>query len=176
MRLIRRALATGRIGRKRSFAVALVLAAAVLPVATALAYFSSTGTGTFANVQAVATSPSTVSIVQTPAIAYVYKDSTGTVVAALGLGGQALVSMDVTCLTGAPCQVNALVIQSWTSDKAGCDSTTLPGNFSIGSPAAFSIPTVGAKVTNTVAFNWLSLPVNQNACLGAKFSFVVAAA
>jgi hypothetical protein len=175
MRLVQRFVQAGRIGRTRSFVVALVVAAMVLPPATALAYFSSTGSGTFANVQAVATSPSTVSIVQTPAIAYVYKDSTGATVTSLMLGGQVLISMDVTCLTGAPCQVNALVLQSWTSDKAGCDSTTLPTSFSIGSPSAFSIATVGAKFTSNVALNWLNLATNQTACLGAKFSFVVAA-
>jgi hypothetical protein len=86
----------------------------------------------------------------------------------------------VTCSAGAPCQLGQVVLQSWTSDKTGCDSTTLPGNFTATSPAAFtnvSIATVGAKASSNYGIVWNNLSsTNQNACLGAKFTFVLAAA
>jgi hypothetical protein len=177
---VRRVVQAGQIGRTRSFVVALGIAALLLPTAEALAYFSATGTGTFASVQAASASPSTVSIVQTAASPYVYKDSAGAVVAALPLGGQLLIPVDVTCTAGAPCQFGTIAIQSWTSNKAGCDSTTLPGSFTGAAGPIFTnatIATVGAKVSTNYSVVWNNLSsTNQNACLGAKFTFVLAAA
>ncbi len=55
-RVFARVVKSGRIGRKRSFAAALGLAMLVLPVSTALAFFTATGQGTISNVQAGAPS------------------------------------------------------------------------------------------------------------------------
>jgi hypothetical protein len=126
----------------------------VLPVVTALAYFTAVGSATFANVQAAATSPSTISIIQTASTAYIYKNAASVVTPTLQLGGSVAISVDVTCTAGAPCQLGtpALVLNSWTSNKAGCDSTTLAGSFTLAANGQLdgkSLATVGAQILGT---------------------------
>ena len=78
----------------------------------------------------------------------------------------------------APCQVNAVVLQSWTSSKVGCDVATFPNQFSFANAVALqnaTIATVGAKISTNEAVNWLNLSTSQNVCLNAVFSFVLAA-
>lgn len=182
----------GRIGRKRSFVLALGLALFVLPVATALAYFNAVGTGTFSGVTATTSSPSTVSVTQTASSPYVYcaagypnpalcSPAAGAPTT-LPLGGVVIIPVDITCTAGAPCQWQSLTLQSWTSNKTGCDATTLPGSFSIQANTSTSLlsgslATVGAKVSGSVVIQWNNLSsLSQDACIGATFSYTLAVA
>jgi hypothetical protein len=165
MRLIRRALATGRIGRKRSFVAALGMAVAVLPVATALAFFAASGSGTISNVQAGSPS-STVAIAINGALTYAGPSTTN-----LMPGGTVSFGTSLTCTAGCPAQVTTLNLSSWTSDKVGCDTATFPASFTM--PAVnvnASVPATGVS-GGTATITWANLAVNQNACAGAKFAF-----
>jgi hypothetical protein len=87
-----------RAGRvKHSFAIAIVMALFALPVVTALAYFSATGTGTISNVQA-GTSASTVAIAQNGAFIYAGPSTTNLVP-----GGTVTFPSTITCTAVPPC-------------------------------------------------------------------------
>ncbi len=161
-----------RAGRfKHSFAINVVLALFTLPVATALAYFGATGTGTISNV-AAGTSSSTVSIAFSGS-SFTYAGPSTT---ALVPGGTVSFPVQITCTAGAPCTVPSVSLLSWTSSKTGCDSTTMPNSFTIQSQTAsfpITIATVGAAGADSLTILWNNLATSQTACAGGTFAFVL---
>ncbi len=167
---VRRFVVGGRIGRVRSFVIALAVAALFLPVAEGAAYFfaTATGTGVISNVQAGAAPASTVSIGVNGPFTY-----GGPSTANLMPSGTASFQTMLTCLTGCPAQVSTVSLSSWTSDKTGCDAVTLPGSFSM--PVLvdnLSVSTSGVA-GGLATITWANLAVNQSACSGAKFAFTL---
>jgi hypothetical protein len=168
MRLLDRLIAKGRIGRTRSFVVALVVAMFTLPTLTALAFYSATGSGIASNVQAG--SPSSV-IALSVSGAYTYSGPSTT---NLQPGGTVGFTVQAACTAGCPAVLTTINLASWTSDKAGCDAATLPGSF--------TMPQIlyNGNVTNatpisvgTAVITWVNLGVSQNVCSGAKFAFTL---
>jgi hypothetical protein len=144
-----------------------------MPVATALAFFSATGTGTISNAQA-GTSASTVSITQQPGFTYAGPSTT-----TLVPGGTVTFTQVTACTAGPPCVVPSLGLASWTSNKAGCDSTTMPGSFTITNQnwtvnLPVTLATVGASDSDIVTITWNNLAISQTACAGGLFAFVLA--
>jgi hypothetical protein len=166
MRLVQRVLTAGRIGRRRSFVSALVVAMLLLPVATAAAFFAATGTGTITNVQA-GSANSTVSILGS---SYVYAGPSTT---NLMPGGTVTIAISVSCLTGCPASVGSINLGSWTSDKAGCDIATLPGSFTMPADVVNASFTAAGGSGGSAVITWVNLGVSQNACAGAKFAFTL---
>jgi hypothetical protein len=124
-RVVARAIEAGRIGGKRSFAVALGVAMLLLPVSTAQAFFAATGSGQITNVQA-GTATTVVSIEQNGALTYAGPSTTN-----LMPGGTVSFSTLITCTAGCPGQVTAVNFGGWSSDKARCDFTTPPNSFTM---------------------------------------------
>jgi hypothetical protein len=154
-----------RRGRLRPFVAALVVALFVLPTAEALAFFAATGTGT-----ATATATSQTSTVSITPGTPTYSGG-----GSLTLGGTATYTLTATCLTNCPAQVTTVSLGGWSSNKTGCDSTTLAGSFTM--PSATENLSVGATATSlptSVVITWVNLATtNQNACLGATLSFAL---
>jgi hypothetical protein len=163
--LVRRAYKSGR---TRTFVAALALAAVVLPVATALAYFSATGGGTISNVQAG--SPSSV-IALTTTGPFTYS---GPSTVNLQPGGTVGFTVQAACTAGCPAVLTTINLASWTSDKAGCDTATLPGSFTM-PQVLYNGNVANATPINvgTAVITWVNLGVSQNACAGAKFAFAL---
>jgi hypothetical protein len=168
MHPVRRVLKAGRIGRTRSFVAALGMAALVLPVVTALAFFAATGSGTIANVQA-GTPNSVVSITADGAYTYAGPSTTN-----LMPGGTVSFPLRVACTAGCPAQVTTINLQSWTSNTAGCDSATFPNSFSMPTITInTSVDAVGSGGWGPAVITWANLAVTQNPCAGALFAFVL---
>ena len=171
MRLIRRALAKGRIGRTRSFVAALGLAVAVLPVATAVAYFmaTGTGTGTISNVQAGSAPVSVIAIAADGAYTYAGPSTTD-----LQPGGTVSFPLRFTCTTNCPGTLSTVNLSSWSSDKVGCDEAAFPGSFSMTTLTVnSSITAAGSGGWGPAVITWANLAVNQNSCAGAHFTYTL---
>jgi len=89
-------------------------------------------------------------------------------------GGTVGFQLQAACTSGCPAVLSTINLGSWTSDKAGCDSVTLP--------ASFTMPTItyNGNIANatpvpvgTPVITWVNLGVSQNACANAKFAFVL---
>jgi len=168
MQRIRRVIEAGRIGRTRWFVVALVVALTLLPAVEAFAFFAASGSGTVPNVQAGSPN-STVAIAPNGGYTYAGPSTTN-----LMPGGTVSFNAVIICTAGCPANVTTVNLSSWTSDKAGCDTATFPGSF--------TMPTVNVNNSNvtasgvsagTVTITWVNLAVSQNVCSGAKFAFVL---
>ena len=163
----------GRIGRKKSFVLALALALFVLPVATALAYYGATGSGTVGG-NVAGTSASVVTLQpNTPSRVYAGPSTTD-----LMPGGTVAFQLAITCTAGSPCTVPSITLQSWSSTKpAPCDPTDMPNSFVIQSqsatfPITVTAPTVDTSDTVTILWNNLAT-VNQTPCAGGTFTFTL---
>jgi hypothetical protein len=159
---------------RRTFALAVALGLVVLPVSAALAYFLASGTGSVSGATVTSTSPATVSLSQQyadPASEFVYEGPSTT---ALSPGGTVRFGLNATCLTSCPASVGSVRLVSVTSDKAGCNSTSLPGTFT--SAGLVVNMTVGA----TTYIGQMTVSMNsdpdrdQSACLGATLVFNLA--
>lgn len=170
--VVSRLVQAGRIGRKRSFAIALVVGLLALPVTEALAYYGATGTGTISQVGAGA-SASTVTIAQVTSFQTVY---TGPSTTNLQPGGTATVDMGFTCATA--CTISSISLQSWSADAthatAGCTSALMPGSFSI-TKNTQTFPwslVANTQTTDQITLTWANLPtIDQTPCAGASFTF-----
>ncbi|MEO8744953.1 MAG: hypothetical protein ABI334_00495 [Candidatus Dormiibacterota bacterium] len=166
--ILSRVVARGHIGRKRSFGIAVAIAMFVLPVATALAFYSATGSGTVVT-NAAASPSSVVTIAANGGLTYAGPSSTN-----LAPGGTVSFSTLITCTAGCPADVTTINLTSWISNKSGCDMATLPGSF--------TMPTINVNNPNVTAggvsggiatITWVNLGVPQNACSGALFTFTL---
>lgn len=150
----------------RSFVAAVIVALFALPTVEALAFFSSTGTG---STTATAASASTVSIAvdsSNPNPVYAGPSTT-----ALAPGGTVTQALKATCLTGCPAHVSTVNLASWSSNKTGCDSTTLPGSFTM--PALTFNGNVASSGTSlgSVVISFVNTASDQTACAGATLTF-----
>jgi hypothetical protein len=151
----------------RSFVAAVIVALVAMPVAEALAYFSSTGTG---STTATAAQASTVSIAASAGNPNpTYGGPSTTAVAPGGTVTQALMA---TCLTTCPAYVSTISLAGWSSNKTGCDSTSLPGSFTM-PPLAFNGNVIsGGTPVGSVVITFVNLPnTDQTACAGATLTF-----
>ncbi|HEV2033387.1 MAG TPA: hypothetical protein VGU71_04190 [Candidatus Dormibacteraeota bacterium] len=150
---------------RRTFVVAIVVALLLMPVAEALAFFSATGSGTIAGA-AVASAP-TVSITLGGGTAFTYAGGSTT---NLVPGGTVTFPVRVSCTANCPAQVSTIRLSSVTSDKAGCDSTTLPGSWTAPNlNVNQSITTTTDVGSMTVTF--VNTASDQTACAGATLTF-----
>ena len=158
-----------RKGQWRPFITALVVALLLLPPIEALAFFAATGTGTITPVQG-ATNTSTVTLSLNGAVTYPSGQTN------FGPGQQVTIPVQALCTAGCPAFVSTVNLGGWSSNKTGCDSTTLAGQF--------TAPTLNANVGNigtgspvglgNVVVSYVNLAgVNQNACSGATFTFTL---
>lgn len=157
----------GRIGRKRSFAIAVAVALMALPVTEALAFFAATGSGQITNVQA-GTATSTITIAQNGALTYAGPSTTN-----LMPGGTVSFSLLLTCTAGCPTQVTTIHLSTWTSDKTGCDIATLPGSFTMPTLNVNASVNTGGAPAGPVTITWVNLAQDQSACSGAHFTFTL---
>ena len=104
--LVHRVIEAGRIGRKRSFVVALGMAVLLLPTAEALAFFAASGSGQISNVQAGSPS-STVTIAANGAFTYAGPSTTN-----LMPGGTVSFSTLISCTAGCPANVTTVNLGS----------------------------------------------------------------
>lgn len=164
MRLIRRVVQAGRIGRTRSFVVGLGAAMLLLPVTTAVAYFSATatGSGTITGVTAGTPSASTVSITTSNVV---YSGGASNLVP----GGAFSFDTRIQCETGCPASVTTVSLASWSSVKPSCDEASLPSSFTM-TPIAVNQSLMNA-VTLPGSVAWNNLAINQGACSQAHFTF-----
>jgi hypothetical protein len=167
-RLLTRAIHAGRI--RHSFAIALVVALALMPAGEALAYFiaTATGTGQVTNVQAGA--PPTAVVTIAPDGAYTYA---GPSTSNLMPGGTVSFAVRVACVSGCPALVTTISLADWSSDKAGCDPASMPSSFTM--PALNLNTSIGATSGGwgPAVITWTDLSTNQNACAGANFTFTL---
>jgi hypothetical protein len=168
MHLLQRVVRAGRIGRTRSFVAAIGLAVVALPIATAIAYFSATGSGIASNVQAG--SPSSV-IALTVSGTYTYSGPSTT---NLQPGGTVGFIVQGACTAGCPAVVTTINLGTWTSDKTGCDIATFPGSFTMPQILFNGNVNNATPITvGTAVITWVNLGVSQNVCSGAKFAFTL---
>jgi len=155
----------------RTFVAAVAVAILVLPVAEALAYFSATGTGNISGAQ-VSTTASTVSLSLGGGTSFTYA---GGSTSALVPGGTVTFPINASCLTNCPGFVSVIRLAGFTSDKTGCDSTTLPGAFTAPNVAFNATVSVSGANVGSMTATFVNLPsTNQNACLGAVLTFQLA--
>jgi hypothetical protein len=153
-----------RFMNKKVVAVGLAAGLALGVAGAAFAYFSSTGSGTGSGLVG---STEAVTVNQT-GIVYNGPGDAGT---DLLPGATATVSFSITN-GGGNQYVNAIHLASWTSDKAGCDSTDDPGWITMPDVSvAADEPNGTTAVANqgTITFN--DLGVNQDVCQGASLTF-----
>jgi hypothetical protein len=160
-----------KLSRRRTFAVAVVAALFVVPVASTFAYFLASGSGTVSGAQITSTSPATVAITPT------YSDSNEFSYApagatALSPGGTVSMPLYATCTAACPASVSSIRLASVTSDKAGCNSASLPGSFT-GGPLVVNqtITTTPTPIGNFVAAFNSDPDRDQSVCLGATLTF-----
>jgi hypothetical protein len=154
-------------GRVRPFAAAVVAALLVLPTVEALAFFASTGTGTATG--AVAGAAPTVTIFTSGPWSYAGPSTNN-----LMPGGNASILVDGKCATGAcPAFVSTVSLGGWTSDKTGCDSTTLPGSFTMPKLVYNANVVAAGSLIGTATITWVNLTTDQGACSGATFTFTL---
>ena len=156
-----------RKGRMRPFVLSLVVALLVLPTETAIAFFSATGSGTVSGVQAGSAS-STVALSTVGGFTYSGPSTTN-----LMPGGTVSFTVQATCTASCPATVSTVNLQSWSSNKTGCDSTTLPNSFTMPAITANLSVNTSATTVGTATITWVNLAVNQNACSNASFTFVL---
>lgn len=162
-----------RKGRVRPFALSLVVALVVLPVATALAFFAATGTGTAPGVQA-GTAPQAVFATEN-ASSYTYAGPSTT---SLMPGGTVSFPVGVSCApspAACPVYVSTINLGGWTSNKTGCDSTSMPGSFTMPTITYNANVTAANSFANvgTAVITWVNLATDQGACAGAAFTFTI---
>ena len=157
----------------RTFVAAVAVAILVLPVAEALAYFS---TKLHADpdqwIAQVSTTASTVSLSLGGGTSFTYA---GGSTSALVPGGTVTFPINASCLTNCPGFVSVIRLAGFTSDKTGCDSTTLPGAFTAPNVAFNATVSVSGANVGSMTATFVNLPsTNQNACLGAVLTFQLA--
>jgi hypothetical protein len=160
-----------RLNRKVPFVGAAVIGALAMTIITAAAYYGATGTGTLGNIPAASQSSTVTLSGGAPTF-------TGPSATALAPGGAVSQIITITCTAVPPCVVSGISLQGWTSTKTGCDSTTLPGSFTLANSGAtfpLTISTLnGTNNTDTATITFVNLPsVNQSACAGGLFSFTL---
>ena len=162
-RVFARVVRAGRI--KHSFAIAVVVALFALPVTEALAFYSASGTGT---TDAIAGSPNaTVTITTGTARTYAGPSTTN-----LMPGGTVTFGTNIACTANCPAFVGSINLGSWTSDKAGCDTATLPGSFTMPAIVVNASFTAAGGAGPNGTITWVNLAtLSQNACAGAHFTF-----
>lgn len=156
----------------RTFAAAVVVALFLMPVAEALAFYAVSGTGTIGPAPVSATG-TTVSVSIGGGTSFTFSGGSTTNYV---LGGSSTSPIRLLCLTSCPATVAHVNLSSFTSDKAACNSTSLPGAFTSPGmvPVPSSIPATLTDVGNIV-INYVSLSVDQSACLNANVTFLLTA-
>jgi hypothetical protein len=156
----------------RTFAAAVLVALLVMPVAEALAFYGVSGSGTIGPAPVSATG-TTVGVSIGGGTAFTFSGGSTTNYV---LGGSSSSPIRLTCLTSCPATVAHVNLSSFTSDKAGCNSTSLPGAFTAPGlvPVPSSIPATATDV-GSITINYVSLSVDQSACLGANVTFTLTA-
>jgi len=157
---------------RHTFAAAVALGLVVIPVASVIAVFLASGSGTVSGAQITTSSPSSVRIdaAAAPGSEFVYEGPSTT---ALAPGGDVKMSLAVTCLTSCPATVGSIRLVSVSSNQSGCSSAALPGTFT--SPGL----AVNTTITGTVIVGQLTVFMNstgddQTPCLGATLTFNLA--
>jgi hypothetical protein len=160
MSRVRSVLKWGRI--RHAFAVMVAVGLFVVPTVTALAYYSSTGTGNVTGVSATTTTTSTVNLDQAAPPT------------TLAPGGSTTLGLAAKCLTGCPAFVSTVNLSTWSSDKTGCTPAAMPGSFTMPTLVVNqSIPTTATGIGNaTITWNNL-VAIDQSPCQGGHFTFVV---
>lgn len=153
----------------RTFAAAVVVALLALPPIEALAYFSATGSGNIAG--AITAGAPTVSITIGGGTAFTYKDSSGATASNLQLGGNVTFPVRVTCTANCPAQVTTIRLSGVTSDKTGCNSTTLPGSWTAPNLTVNQSITPGATDVGNMTVTFVNTASDQTACAGATLTF-----
>ena len=153
----------------RPFVLAVVGALLLLPPIEALAFFAATGTGQVTGIQ-IATASSTVSLAEVGgASGLTYSNGTN-----LAPGSNVSFTVSATCLTSCPTTVSTVSLQSVSSTKVGCDSTSLPTSFTM--PQVTFNGTVNTTAVNvgTATLTFVNLPsTNQDACSGASLTLTL---
>ena len=145
--------------------------------AIAYAYYNATGSGTGSGTAGSASAPT---VNQAAALCSDYSAWNGT--DALGVGTCNLfpgttqtVHLTVTNNGAGKQQVNDITLSGWSSTKSGCDSTTLPGSFTLGTThynQDLGAGLTGTSVDGTITF--VDTNVDQGACQGATITFTYA--
>jgi hypothetical protein len=151
---------------RRAFVVALVLAVTAMPISEALAFFSATGSGTIAG--ATTANAPTISISLAGGTAFTYAGGSTT---NLVVGGNVTFPVRATCTASCPGQVTTIRLTSVSSDKVGCDSTTLVGAWTAPNLAVNQSITASATDVGSMTVTFVNTATDETACAGATLTF-----
>jgi hypothetical protein len=164
------------ITRKR-IAVVSTIAVMGLGGGIAYAYYSATGSGSGSGTAGTA---STATVNQTAAACLDYSawntsDALGVGTCNLFPGTTQAVHLTVTNNGKGTQHINQVTLTGWSSLVSGCDSTSLPGSFTM-SPVTINETPAGGATTGSHdgSISFVSTGISQNACQGAAITFTYA--